>query len=124
MRKTCKNKSSWGMHLILDAASCDPKAIRSKSIIAAFSKALVKEIDMVAFGAPRIVRFGSDHCKGYTLVQLIQTSNITAHFAEDTNDVYLDVFSCKAFDPRIAIACFERFFHPKKKQVRFIKRQA
>jgi hypothetical protein len=53
----------------------------------------VKEIDMVAFGAPRIVRFGSDHCKGYTLVQLIQTSNITAHFAEDTNDVYLDVFS-------------------------------
>jgi|UniRef100_A0A6C0B0Z1 hypothetical protein len=33
------------------------------------------------------------------LVKRIETSNITAHFCEETNDMYLDVFSCKPFNP-------------------------
>ncbi len=34
------------------------------------------------------------------MTQLIETSLISGHFANKTNTVYLDVFSCKYYDPR------------------------
>ena len=79
---------------------------------------------MVAFGPPRVVRFGSGRQMGYTLVQLIETSNISAHFAEETNDIYLDIFSCKPFDHKIAEAVFRKYFKPTKVEKIFMKRQA
>jgi S-adenosylmethionine/arginine decarboxylase-like enzyme len=124
-RKIKKTKEkAWGYHLIIDAADCDADAIRSKETIAKFSKKLVSDIDMVAFGPPKIVHFGTGLQAGYTLVQLIETSNITAHFAEDTNDAYIDVFSCKTFDPKVALAVVKACFNPKSMKTRFIKRQA
>lgn len=117
-------KHSWGYHLIVDAAECDRKCISSKKTIETFVKKLVPAIDMVAYGAPRIVRFGTGNKMGYTLVQLIQTSSITAHFSEETNSVYLDIFSCKPFDPKVALRIFDECFHSGKKRVRFLKRQA
>lgn len=116
MAKTRKNKSktgAWGYHLIVNAGLCDPQALRSKAIITAFAKRLVKDIDMIAYGPPRVVMFGEGNKKGYTLVQLISTSNITAHFVEETNDIYLDIFSCKPFDKTIALRLFRETFHPK-----------
>ena len=124
MGQTRKLKKYWGYHLIVEAAGCTPEALRSKKIIADFSKRLVKEIDMVAYGKPLIQNFGEGNKKGFSLVQLIETSNITAHFVEETNDIYLDIFSCKSFSPSHAIAVFKEFFNPKKIRVRFLKRQA
>jgi len=124
MRTTRKNKRSWGYHLIVNAAGCDPEAIRSKDVIQAFSEELVKKIDMVAYGKPQIVRFGTSVQKGYTLVQLIETSCITAHFSEDTNEVYLDVFSCKTFQQKDALVVFKKYFSPKKMGTEFLVRQA
>ena len=79
---------------------------------------------MVPYGAPRIVRFGDEHTGGYTLVQLIQTSSIMAHFVDNVNDVYLDVFSCSDFDPAVAAAIFRHFFKPVRVQTHFFLRQA
>ena len=112
----------WGQHLIIYAFDCDPKALRSRPMIAEFSKSLVNAIDMVAFGPPRIVHFGSGHTKGYTLVQLIETSNITAHFAEDSNSIFLDVFSCKPFNKEIALRVFRDYFNPSHMKTRFLNR--
>jgi S-adenosylmethionine/arginine decarboxylase-like enzyme len=108
----------------VNAGGCDPEAVRSKKTIADFAKTLVKKIDMVAFGPPRIVMFGDGNKKGYTLVQLIETSNITAHFVEETNDIYLDVFSCKPFAAETALRVFREFFKPKHIEETIIKRQA
>ena len=125
-RKSLKRntKKCWGYHLIVNAGDCTPSAIRNKKMIANFAKDLVKEIDMVAFGVPMIVMFGKGAQKGYTLVQLIETSNITAHFAEDTNDIYLDVFSCKTFNPKLVFPILKKYFHPKKMNTKFFTRQA
>lgn len=123
-RRNKTPKKSWGYHMTIDASKCDPEAIRSKKTIAAFVKELVSAIDMVAFGQPRIVMFGTGNKKGYTLVQLIETSDITAHFVEETNDVYLDIFSCKSFPPKVAIHVFDKYFSSGHKKVRFVKRQA
>jgi S-adenosylmethionine/arginine decarboxylase-like enzyme len=119
-----RSAGSWGYHLIINAGLCDPVALRSKETIAKFAKTLVKKIDMVAFGPPRIVRFGEGNKRGTTLVQLIETSCIVAHAVEQTNDIYLDVFSCKYFDPKIAEDVFREFFKPTTVEKIFMNRQA
>jgi S-adenosylmethionine/arginine decarboxylase-like enzyme len=123
-RKARKTRGCWGYHLIVDARDCDQDAIRSKETIRAFVKELVKTIDMVAFGPPQIVMFGTGHKKGYTLVQLIETSCISAHFVEEFNDVYLDVFSCKDFKQADALAVFKKYFGPASVKTRFLTRKA
>ena len=118
------NSKSWGYHLTIDAGGCDHDALRSKSTIAAFTKELVSRIEMVAYGKPRIVMFGDGKTKGYTLIQLIKTSNITAHFVEGTDDIYLDIFSCKKFNLNDAIAVFKKYFKPHTIVKRFVVRQS
>lgn len=118
----------WGYHLMLDCSFCDPYAIRDRDVIYAFTKQLVKEIDMVAYGEPQIVNFGSGNKAGYTLVQLIETSNICAHFVPDDlkggNGMYLDVFSCKPYDPETVVKVAEKWFKFGKYKTAFVERQA
>lgn len=109
---------------MLNAGSCEPKTIRSAPAIEYFSRTLVKKIDMVPYGKPQIVMFGSGNKKGYTLVQLIETSNICAHFVEETNDLYLDVFSCKTFDPMIVEKMVRQSFGAETIDSKFILRDA
>lgn len=94
------------------------------TVITSFSKTLVKRIDMVPFGQPQVVMFGSGNKKGYTLVQLIETSNICAHFVEENNSMYLDVFSCKDFDPLIVKEAVHEFFDAKYFNSKVVLRQA
>jgi S-adenosylmethionine/arginine decarboxylase-like enzyme len=113
----------WGYHLIGNFARCS-SAIKCAPSIALFSKTLVTRIDMIPYGEPQVVHFGSGNKAGYTLVQLIETSNITAHFVEETGDVYLDVFSCKPFDKDTVVDVFNSYFKPEFSDVTVIKRQA
>jgi hypothetical protein len=99
-------------------------SIRSKPNIQAFARHLVKKIDMVPYGEPQVVHFGSGNKGGFTLVQLIETSNIVAHFTEETNDMYLDVFSCKPFSPHDVESVVNIYFSPLNKNRIFLHRQA
>jgi S-adenosylmethionine/arginine decarboxylase-like enzyme len=114
----------WGYHAIMDAAGCDHDSITSYDNVYNFAKQLVKDIDMVAYGEPQIVNFGSGDKAGFTLVQLIETSNICAHFVNENDTMYLDVFSCKTYDPQIVIGLMEKYFKIQKYQTAFIERQA
>lgn len=109
---------------MLNAHKCLPSTIRSKKLIQCFSHDLVSKIDMVPYGKPRVVMFGSGNKKGYTLVQLIETSNITCHFVEETNDMYLDVFSCKAFDREDVWDVVHNYFEPIQYDMKMVVRQA
>ena len=115
---------TWGKHLVLDAGGCSPKMIGCPIVIKNFTKDLVKRIDMVAYGDPQIVMFGTGNKKGYTLIQLIETSNIAAHFVEENNTMYLDVFSCKDFDPSIVKETVREYFDAQKFSSRVFLREA
>lgn len=115
---------TWGYHLIANFKGCKLSKIVDAANIAAFTKQLVHDIDMVAYGKPQIVNFGTGNKAGYTLIQLIETSNIAAHFCNENGDVYLDVFSCKSFDPKIALGVFKNYFLPTGVNFQFITRQA
>lgn len=108
--------------LSIDAGKCLPVAIRSEDHIRCFTKKLVKEIDMTAYGDAQIVMFGEGNKKGYTLSQLITTSNITAHFCEQDNCFFIDIFSCKPFDKEVAKKCIEYHFHPEVMVEHYIER--
>lgn len=113
---------SWGKHLIVDVKRCMPISIRCPVHIHNFSKELVNRIDMKAYGEAQIVHFGDGNKSGYTLVQLIETSNITAHFCEETNDAYLDVFSCKDFHQKDVEDVINQYFHPVEMECKVILR--
>ena len=104
----------WGKVAMFNLYGCRPRAIRCPKTIDEFSRELVKEIGMEAFGPPQIVHFGEGNKAGYTLVQLITTSNITAHFVEATDDIYLDVFSCKDFKSETVEDVIVKYFDPKR----------
>jgi S-adenosylmethionine/arginine decarboxylase-like enzyme len=114
----------WGYHLLLNARKCTPATIRSKPLIRDFTNTLVKRIDMVPYGKPQIVMFGTGNKKGYTLVQLIETSNICAHFVEETDDVYLDVFSCKVFEQDTVKELVDFYFGPENMDTTMLVRDA
>jgi hypothetical protein len=116
--------SYWGYHLILDGSKCASTSIRCSKNITKFARSLVNKIDMIPYGEPQVVKFGSGNKAGYTLVQLIETSNICAHFVEETNDIYLDVFSCKPFNPTDVEEMVGLYFSPKNTNRVFLTRQA
>lgn len=83
----------------------------------------MKDIDMKAYGKPIIKWFGDGERGGYTLVQLIETSCITAHFSEERNAVFLDVFSCKQFDPFVVRGLVKEYFKAESMNEHFIPRE-
>lgn len=99
-----------------------PRLIRCPYHIRDFSEELVKRIDMVPHGQPWVKHFGSGNKAGYTLIQLIETSNICGHFAEDTNDAYIDVFSCKDYHQKDVEDVVMKYFEPKSIYSRCIDR--
>jgi S-adenosylmethionine/arginine decarboxylase-like enzyme len=119
-----KENTYWGYHLIINAGNCNRNAVTNAEIIRKFAKDLVEQIDMVAYGEPQVIHFGEDNKAGYTLVQLIETSNICAHFCDDTGDAYIDVFSCKPYDKNVVLTLIDEYFLPSRMNHEFLERQA
>jgi S-adenosylmethionine/arginine decarboxylase-like enzyme len=114
----------WGRHLMINAKACNKNLIGSYPNIYRFTKDLVQQIDMKAYGEPQIHHFGSGNKSGYTLVQLIHTSNITSHFCDETGDLYLDIFSCKDFCEYKAKEIIQQYFQPIQIHSKLILRDA
>jgi S-adenosylmethionine/arginine decarboxylase-like enzyme len=101
----------WGLLSSLDAKNCDPELIRSAEAIREYVIKLCDVIKMKRFQDTIVVNFGEDEkVAGYSMVQLIETSLISGHFANLTNAVYIDVFSCKIYDPYVAAEFTREFF--------------
>jgi S-adenosylmethionine/arginine decarboxylase-like enzyme len=101
----------WGIASAIDIYECDPEKIRNASEIRRFAVELCDLIQMKRFGETTVVHFGEDErVAGYSMVQLIETSLISAHFANQTNTIYLDVFSCKPYKPEKVRDFSQSFF--------------
>ncbi len=103
--------NAWGIAAGIDIYECDSEMIRSEEAIQQFVIELCDLIEMKRFGETQIVYFGEeDRVAGFSMIQLIETSLISAHFANLTDAVYLDVFSCKPYDPEIARQFSQKYF--------------
>ncbi len=102
---------AWGMISSVDLQGCDPELIRSKEKIKEYVVKLCDLIHMKRYGECQVVHFGEDErVAGFSMTQLIETSLISGHFANADNSAYIDVFSCKAYDPEVVAQFTKEFF--------------
>lgn len=104
-------RSPWGIATGVDIYHCEPSLIRDADHIKEFVVQLCDLIKMKRFGECQVVHFGEDEkVAGYSMTQLIETSLISGHFANQSNAAYIDIFSCKYYEPREAAEFATSFF--------------
>jgi len=124
-----KNKNDeniFGQELILNLYECDLEVISNGEKIKEFIVTLCDDvIHMKRYGEALIPHFGHDNpiTSGYSLVQLIETSSVTAHFSEYKKSVYLNIFSCAWFDQQKTEEFCKKFFKAQKIESRLIRRE-
>jgi hypothetical protein len=78
---------------------------------------------MKRFGECQVVYFGEDErVQGYSMVQFIETSLISGHFSNLTDAAYIDIFSCKPYDPEKVARFTQVFFEAESCQIHITKR--
>ena len=105
---------SWGILTVIDLYQCNPDTIRNGLLIEKYVNQLVDLIKMKKFGEIRLQYFGS--CKkveGFSMYQFIETSEISGHFANESNSAYIGIFSCKDYDSIISAKFTAKFFEAK-----------
>ena len=118
-----KNKS-WGVTTSLDLRSCNPQFIRDGDKIKEFVSKLCILIGVKRAGDCIVVNFGENKkVEGFSMVQLIDTSLVSSHFANKTNSAYLDIFSCKYYNPEEVANFCKEFFQAKDCQAHYFFRK-
>jgi S-adenosylmethionine/arginine decarboxylase-like enzyme len=117
-------KKTFGFELIMDLSECDLEVMSSKKKLTEYVDTLCKLIDMKKYGKVQLPYFGLEkpQTKGYSLIQFIETSSIVGHFSEHWKMTYLNVFSCKPYDYKLAAKFTKEFFKAAKIKVRYIVR--
>ena len=129
MEQATTERVPYGHELILDLHGCDVSTFTRASLDDYFEK-LCKAIDMQKceryfwddLGVPEEQRQTSPHTQGTSAVQFILTSNITIHTLDLLGAVYINIFSCKAFDPQIAEEISAAWFNAIECRKHFIER--
>ena len=121
--------AQYGHELILDLQDCNPATFNRDSIDRYFTE-LCELIDMqrceVHFwddvGLPPEECQTLPHTKGTSAVCFILTSSIVIHTLAILKTVYVNIFSCKEFDPEAAADFTRKWFEAKNCDPRFIRR--
>jgi len=79
-------------------------------------------IKMKRYGPPMIKRFGEGDLLGHSALQFIETSSITLHFDDTKSRAFIEIFSCKFFDPERARRFCQKFLEAKKSKLRYFLR--
>jgi S-adenosylmethionine/arginine decarboxylase-like enzyme len=91
----------------IDLYDCTKARVADGDCVRGFIAEVVPAIGMRAHGPTHLERFGSGELEGWSALQFIETSSVTVHADEVWCRCFVDVFSCKEFDPEIAarVAC-------------------
>ena len=119
----------YGIELILDLHGCDVSKFTRDSITKYFER-LCEVIDMQRedlhfwddVGVSEEDRQTSPHTQGTSAVQFILTSSIVIHALDQLKSVYVNMFSCKNFDPTLAEKFTVEWFGAGHCRARFIER--
>jgi S-adenosylmethionine/arginine decarboxylase-like enzyme len=118
------NKRFWGKLASIDLVGCNEKIMQPKEI-RKFCDELCKKINMKKYGPTYLKRFGVGKLEGYSFMQFIETSSITAHFEEQQSPkkAFIDIFSCKDFNENKAKEYCKEFFGANKVKMKVLIRE-
>src|SRR3954447_20705780 len=91
----------WGMLAAVDVHDAQREALADPVTIRRFVPVLIDAIGMRAHGPLMLERFGDDELEGWSALQFIETSSISVHADEVCCRCFVDVFSCRRFDPDV-----------------------
>ncbi len=124
LREQYESAQAWGLWTGIDLYGCEPAIIRDADAIKRFVVELCERIDMKRFGECTVVNFGEDErVAGFSMTQLIETSLISGHFANASNAAYIDVFSCKFYEPEAVAEFAKEFFKASEVKKNYVLRQ-
>lgn len=104
----------WGMSICVDLKNCNPRIMRDAGKIKNFVNQLCRLLKVKRYGKTMVVDFGEKpRVSGFSMTQLIETSLISGHFANQSDAIYLDFFSCKEYKPHEAAEFSKKFFGAK-----------
>jgi len=120
----------YGYELILDVHKCDASMFTRESLERYFDE-ICELIDMEKceahfwddIGVPLDERQTAVHTKGTSAVCFILTSSIVVHTLDLLESVYVNVFSCKPFQPEPATAFTQSYFSGTCKKSTFLYRE-
>jgi S-adenosylmethionine/arginine decarboxylase-like enzyme len=119
----------YGIELVLDLHGCDETKFTRPSITEYFERLCVL-IDMQR----EDLHFWDDeglaeedkqtfpHTQGTSAVQFILTSSIVIHTLDQLQAVYINIFSCKEYDPKVAEKFSVEWFGATECSARFLDR--
>ena len=121
--------SGYGVELVFDMHDCDCTQFSRRSLDSYFTQ-LCELIDMekceVHFwddvGVPLDEQQTSPQTRGTSAVCFILTSTIVVHTLDLLGAVYVNIFSCKTFDPEVAERFTREWFGGKTAKSTFIER--
>ncbi|MBI5352932.1 MAG: S-adenosylmethionine decarboxylase [Chloroflexi bacterium] len=114
----------WGVSSNIDLYECDLALMQNADAIREFVKILCDRIKMRRYGETQVVFFGDEpRVQGFSMTQLIETSLISAHFADASRAIYLDVFSCAPYDSQDAAKFAADYFKAAHYNVNVVNRR-
>jgi S-adenosylmethionine decarboxylase len=103
----------FGLHLMFEAYNCSPKVLNNSNLVYNLLDELPGMIGMHKLIKPYVV-FAEGNDKrdpgGWSGFVIIQESHISLHTFIKRRFITADVYSCKEFDPNIAIDYFKKLF--------------
>jgi S-adenosylmethionine decarboxylase len=115
---------TWGVSTAIDLYDCDLDLMNDADAIRKFVRILCDRIKMRRYGETQVVFFGDEpRVQGYSMTQLIETSLISAHFANASRAIYLDVFSCAPYDPEDAAQFAMDYFKGSRYNIHVVNRK-
>jgi S-adenosylmethionine decarboxylase len=116
--------SYWGVSSCINLYECDLSLMQDADCIREFVIMLCDKIKMRRYGETQVVFFGDDpRVNGFSMTQLIETSLISAHFADASRAIYLDVFSCAPYDTDEAAKFAADYFKAKDYTIQVVIRK-
>ncbi len=124
LKEKFSNENMWGLLTSIDLHHCNPEIIRDAEAIKLYVDKLCQIIEMKRYGDTQVVNFGEEErVAGFSMTQLIETSLISGHFANQSNAAYIDIFSCKYYDPQVAADFTQQYFQAKDITIHYILRK-
>jgi S-adenosylmethionine/arginine decarboxylase-like enzyme len=107
----------YGRELILDLYECNVNTF-NRDQIKLYLEAVCSAIDMKRadlyfwdyVGFEEEEEQAPAHLTGTSAIQFISTSNITIHAIKALGELYINLFSCKDFDPAVVVRITKEYF--------------
>jgi S-adenosylmethionine decarboxylase len=114
----------WGISSSIDLYECDLGLMQNAEAIREFVRILCDRIKMRRYGETQVIFFGDDpRVTGFSMTQLIETSLISAHFADASCAIYLDVFSCASYEPEDVAEFAKEYFKAARYNINVVYRK-